>query len=274
VLYTENNMTDAEMAEALRQGVLVNCGSLDRLERLAAAGATRAAVRFNPDIGAGAHEKICTAGPLTKFGVHHSEVAKVRAIEASSNLRVVGCHMHIGSGFLDAEAFIAACQVILGVARQLPNLAFIDVGGGLGIPYKPGDRQIDLAQVGAAVSRMMEGFCASYGRRIELRLEPGRFLVAESGVLVTTVTSVGEAPRKRVTLSQRWGSRLPRASTISAATRGQIASKRAFSARTRSRSARPNSGSAAGSASRSESRSASRARSPSKPPSTAATAKP
>ncbi len=194
VLYTENNMTDAEQTAALAQNVLVNCGSLDRLQRLAQAGATRAAVRFNPDIGAGAHEKICTAGPLTKFGVHYSLVDQVRAVERGSALKVVGCHMHIGSGFLDADAFVRACGVLLSVARQLPNLEFIDFGGGLGIPYKPDDGPIDLARVGAEVSRLMAEFCAAYGRPLELRLEPGRFLVAESGTLLTTVTSVKTNP--------------------------------------------------------------------------------
>ncbi|GDY14131.1 diaminopimelate decarboxylase [Planctomycetota bacterium] len=197
VLYTENNMTDAEQAEALAQGVLINCGSLDRLERLAAAGGTVASVRFNPDIGAGSHEKICTAGPLTKFGVHHAEIDRVLAIERTYGLKVIGCHMHIGSGFLDAEAFIAACSVILSVAARLPHLRFVDVGGGLGIPYKPGDRSIDLVRVGSAVTSMMEDFCVRIGRRVELRLEPGRFLVAEAGTLVTTVTSVKTNPDGR-----------------------------------------------------------------------------
>jgi diaminopimelate decarboxylase len=198
ILYTENNMTDGEMDEAIRQGVLITCGSLDRLERLARAGASRCAVRFNPDIGAGAHEKICTAGPLTKFGVHHSDLPRVRAIEAASSLRVVGCHMHIGSGFLDADAFAGACQVIRGVARGLPHLAFVDCGGGLGIPYKPTDAAIDLARIGAPVQALMEELSAHHGRRIALRLEPGRFLVAQAGTLLTTVTSVKTTPEGRV----------------------------------------------------------------------------
>jgi len=199
VLYTENNMTDAEQAEALRQGVLVNCGSLDRLDRLCRAGAPSASVRVNPDVGAGAHEKICTAGPRSKFGVHHREIDHVLAIERATGVPVVGCHMHIGSGFLDADAFVQAMQVVIAVAERMPNLRFVDFGGGIGIPYRSGERPMDLAALGRAASALMESFAARYaaahgGRRLELRLEPGRFLVAEAGTLYATVTSVKRNP--------------------------------------------------------------------------------
>jgi diaminopimelate decarboxylase len=189
VLYTENNMTDAEQAEALAQGVLINCGSLDRLERVGRAGGREASVRFNPDVGAGAHEKICTAGPLTKFGVHYTQVDQVLAIERATGIKVVGCHMHIGSGILDAEVYAKAMAVIFAVAERLPNLRFVDVGGGIGIPYRPEHRHVDLAALGAKASELMAAFCRRYGRPLELRLEPGRFLVAEAGTLLTTVTA-------------------------------------------------------------------------------------
>ncbi len=194
ILYTENNMTDAEQAEAIAQGVLINCGSLDRLERLGKSGAKKASVRFNPDIGAGAHEKICTAGPMTKFGVHYSQVAEVRRIEQATGIAVIGCHMHIGSGILDADVFAQAMSVIIDVAKELPNLQFIDFGGGLGIPYKDNQSAINVGAVGAQADAMMQAFSKQFGRTIELRLEPGRFLVAEAGSLLTTVTAIKKNP--------------------------------------------------------------------------------
>jgi diaminopimelate decarboxylase len=194
VLYTENNMDDGEQAEAVSQGVLITCGSLDRLERLGKAGVSTCAVRFNPDVGAGAHEKICTAGPLTKFGVHHSETEAVLRIERETGIQVVGCHMHIGSGILDADVYVRAMAVILSVAEKLPHLRFIDFGGGIGIPYRADQDAMDLARLGREASRLMEDVCQRIGRRIELRLEPGRFLVAEAGTLYTTVTSVKTNP--------------------------------------------------------------------------------
>lgn len=195
--YTENNMTDAEQADALAQGVMVNCGSLQRLQALATAGAREAAVRFNPDVGASEHAHTLTAGPLTKFGIHHSQIEQVRAIETASGLQVVGCHMHIGSNVLDAQHFAQAMRVIVDVAKALPHLRWLDVGGGLGVPYQPDQQPIDLHAVGQAAQAIMQELEAHHGRAIELRLEPGRFLVAEAGVLLTRVNTTKTNPDGR-----------------------------------------------------------------------------
>jgi diaminopimelate decarboxylase len=187
----------------MAQGVLINCGSLDRLERLGKAGAKTCAVRFNPDIGDGANEKICTGGPMSKFGVHYTLVDEVLRIERETGIRVVGCHMHIGSGILDATSFVKAMAVLLEVAARLPHLRFVDFGGGIGIPYKPGDQAIDVPALGSKASALMAGFADRYtvlhgrDRTPELHLEPGRFLVAEAGTLITTVTSVKTNPDSR-----------------------------------------------------------------------------
>ncbi len=198
ILYTENNMTDVEMADAHAAGVLINCGSLDRLERLGKHGASKASLRFNPDIGAGAHEKICTGGPLSKFGVHYSQVEEVLRIEQDTGIQVVGAHMHIGSGILDADIYGDAMRVILDVAKQLPHLEFIDFGGGIGIPYKDDESEVDIRHLGKLADELMYHFSEACGRQIELRLEPGRFLVAQAGTLLTTVTSIKTNPDGRI----------------------------------------------------------------------------
>ena len=197
ICYTENNMTDGEQAEAIAHGVMVNCGSLDRLRRLAEAGVKRAAVRFNPDVGDSEHAHTLTAGPLTKFGIHHSQLAEVRAIEDEFGMQVVGCHMHIGSNVLNAESYAAAMAVIVGAAKGLPHLEWVDVGGGLGVPYHPDQEPIDLPAVGCSADALIADLEQHHGRPLELRLEPGRFLVAEAGYLLTTVTSVKTNPDGR-----------------------------------------------------------------------------
>ena len=198
ILYTENNMNDEEMQQAIDAGIPINCGSLDRLEALGKAGAQEAWVRFNPDVHAAVNPKVYTAGPLTKFGVAHSHIDEVLRIERETGIRVVGAHMHIGSGILDANVYAEAMGVIRSIAVQLPHLRSIDVGGGLGIPYKPGEEGIDVAAVGAAAKSLMESLNAETGKTLELRLEPGRFLVGECGHLVVSVTSVKENPDGRI----------------------------------------------------------------------------
>ena len=197
ICYTENNMTDGEMAEAIAHDVMINCGSLDRLRRLAQAGVKRAAVRFNPDIGDSEHAHTLTAGPLTKFGIHHSQIAEVCAIEREFGMEVVGCHMHIGSNVLNAESYAGAMAVIVNAAKGLPHLQWVDVGGGLGVPYQPDQAPIDVEAVGRSADALIADLEAFHGRPLELRLEPGRFLVAEAGYLLTTVTSVKTNPDGR-----------------------------------------------------------------------------
>ncbi|MDA3962006.1 MAG: diaminopimelate decarboxylase [Planctomycetota bacterium] len=197
VLYTENNATDDDLQAALEVGVLVTCGSLDRLRRLGELGGREAAVRINPDVGAAEHAHTLTAGPLTKFGIHHSQTAAIASIEADTGIRVIGAHMHIGSNVLEADKFVAAMEVILGVAKELKHLRFIDFGGGLGVPYREDQAALDLSTLGAQAESLMRSFCAGYGRKLELRLEPGRFLVAESGQLLTSVAAVKTNPDGR-----------------------------------------------------------------------------
>jgi len=194
ILYTENNMTDAEMAGAVEARVLVNCGSLERLRRLGAAGVAEAAVRFNPDVGGGEHAHVLTAGPRTKFGVHHGQVEEVLRIGDETGIRVVGAHMHVGSNILDAEVFATAIEVLLRVAERLPHLRFVDFGGGLGVPYREDDPPLDLARLGELIDRRMREFSTARGGTIEAWLEPGRFLVAEAGTLYTTVSAVKTRP--------------------------------------------------------------------------------
>lgn len=194
IQYTENNMSEAEMFQAMQLGITVTCGSLHRLERLARGGGREAAVRINPDVGASEHAHTLTAGPLTKFGIHHSQVGEILRIHKELGVKIVGCHMHIGSNILDADVFVQAMRVLLTAAKQLPDLRFIDFGGGLGIPYKPEQQAIDLTRLGTEASRLMADFEQEYGRELELRLEPGRFLVAEAGTLYTTVTSLKTNP--------------------------------------------------------------------------------
>ncbi len=139
---------------------------------------------------------------MTKFGIHHSRVSEVLKRCWRHSLRVVGCHMHIGSGSLDHHAHAHAMAVLLEIAGNLPHLEWIDIGGGMGIPYRASDSTFDLATYGASIASLMTAFAARYtktsGRPApELRIEPGRFLVAQAGSLLTRVTSVKRNPDSR-----------------------------------------------------------------------------
>jgi diaminopimelate decarboxylase/aspartate kinase len=144
------------------------------------------AVRLDPGWGAGHHAKVRTGGPSSKFGHPVEEFDALRAAIAGAGARITGLHAHLGSGILDPDAWLALARLLTAlVARAGDALRWIDLGGGLGMPERPGQPELDLdaLQAGLApIARALPG--------IELRLEPGRYLVAEAGVLLAPVTQV------------------------------------------------------------------------------------
>lgn len=191
IFYIGNNVDEAEMRFAIKKGVKVSVDSLAQLEmygRLNPGGPV--AVRINPGIGDGHHEKVVTAGEKAKFGVYYTDVEEIKKIAQEYNLHVTGLNMHIGSHYLDDSKYIAAAERLMQLAAGFPDLDFIDIGGGLGIPYDKREGRLDLAETGRKLGRLFKDWAASYGKQVKFMLEPGRYIVAESGILLTKVNSV------------------------------------------------------------------------------------
>jgi len=166
-------------------------GARDTLDRLAERGFDgRLALRVHPGVGAGHSDDVATGGDA-KFGVPHDEAPGVLADAADRGFDVVGVHAHAGSGILDAGDLDAHHRVLdrlAAVARSAPvDLEFVDVGGGLGVPYRPAEPALDLGAVADAVRSALDGVDA------DLVLEPGRYFVADAGVLLTEVNTVKSA---------------------------------------------------------------------------------
>jgi diaminopimelate decarboxylase len=197
VLFSANNMTDAAMRQAQEAGALLNIGERPRLEAFGHAyPGARVCLRLNPNVEAGHHEHVVTADAASKFGIPVGEVESARAIAERHGLQIVGLHQHIGSGIRDVERFGQAVRVLLGAAEGFADLEFVNVGGGLGIPYRPGEDPIDAEQFRQAVVQPLRNFRnarpgASEG--FSFWFEPGRFLVAEAGVLLMRVNTIKRA---------------------------------------------------------------------------------
>lgn len=191
IVFTESNCTDEEMHEAVSLGVILNIGSLSRLKKFGQSyPGSRVSIRFNPNVGAASHNTNITGGPDSKFGIGFDDVEQVKAIARQYNLHIVGVHEHIGSGWLGTEEPLLALDVILNIAEQFSDLEFVDVGGGFGVPYRPDQTRLDLATLGEKMKIRFESFCQQYGKSLELRFEPGRYIVAESGHLLTRVNTL------------------------------------------------------------------------------------
>lgn len=195
ILFVGNNVSAEEMRYAVERGVLVSVDSLSQLDLFGRnhPGAP-VAVRFNPGVGAGHHSKVVTGGRGTKFGVQADLAGAVRERAARYGLRLVGINQHIGSLFLSESPYLEAAAALLAIARQLPGLSFVDFGGGLGVPYRDGEPRLDLRQLAEGLDRLI-GEYLSQGRagEVTFKAEPGRYLVAECGVLLGTVHAVKES---------------------------------------------------------------------------------
>jgi len=193
IFYVSNNVSAEEMQFAVDKGILVSCDSLSQLRQFGSINpGGRVAIRFNPGVGAGHHEKVITGGKNTKFGVNIDYLPEVKSILKEYGLKLVGINQHIGSLFMDPDPYIEGVRTILNVARQFEGLEFVDMGGGFGIPYhkQEGQARLSLEEFSKKLSVLINEWTESIGRKIKIKMEPGRYIVAECGVLLGTVYSV------------------------------------------------------------------------------------
>lgn len=188
IVYTGVFPPDDELAAVARRGVRINANCGADLERLAGEGATgEVGLRVNPLVGAGHHAHVVTGGPGAKFGVPLDRAADAYGRGRELGLPVTGLHMHIGSGIRDPEPVLEGVEVLAGLVRRLRSrgrpVELVDVGGGWGVPYRPGEAGMD-------VGALADGVRARLPDDVRLAVEPGRYLVAESTVLLTRVTAV------------------------------------------------------------------------------------
>jgi diaminopimelate decarboxylase len=196
IFYISNNVSEEEMRYAIDKGIIISVDSISQLRqygRINPGG--NVAVRFNPGIGAGHHEKVVTAGKKTKFGVEMSKVGEVKKVLDEFNLRLVGVNQHIGSLFMEGSSYLEAARELLELAKQFEDLDFIDFGGGFGIPYKKqeGQARLDLEELGSKLDEMFEDWTREYGKRVMFRIEPGRYIAAECGVLLGRIYALKES---------------------------------------------------------------------------------
>jgi len=201
LLFNGSSKSPADLSLAVEKDVTISVDSLDELHQLdkaaAAAGKTaRISFRVNPALHIPTHPKIATGVATSKFGIAHDRIIPAyREALACGNVIPVGVHCHIGSQILEVEPFAKAAAIMVQVAAGLTEigvkLEFIDLGGGLGIPYHhdtdPSPTPEDYAS--AVIPVFMKGIDDA-GINPELWVEPGRYLVADSSVLLTRVNSV------------------------------------------------------------------------------------
>ncbi len=196
--YTAVNPPEADLEYAVELAkeypdLTITGGARDTYDRLEALGYDgRLAIRVNPGIGTGHHEKVAT-GKDAKFGIPAEEVPALAA-ELRERFDLVGIHAHVGSGVLndDLDDHCRAIARIGDIARQVGELEFVDIGGGFGVPYRESEEPLDMEVVGDRVRESIGPLDA------QLKLEPGRYIVADAELILTRVNTVKETPQATV----------------------------------------------------------------------------
>jgi diaminopimelate decarboxylase len=204
ILFTGTSVRNDELKFLVDSNVTVNVDSLSQLDRLLQITVPPVlSVRVNPEIGAGHHDHCITAGKTTKFGLWESNALKAYAKAKKAGVERFGIQMHVGSGVLNVKPFLLALDKLLSVAKKVHDevgvsFEFVDMGGGLGVPYKPEEQELDLSLFSKKVLSLFKRKITEYGfGEPFFCVEPGRYLVCDASVLLTTVNTVKETPFKK-----------------------------------------------------------------------------
>lgn len=204
IVFTADLLDHDTLATVVEHRIPVNAGSIDMLDQLGAASPGHAVwLRINPGFGHGHSHKTNTGGEHSKHGIWHADLGAALAAIRRHGLQLVGLHMHIGSG-VDYAHLAQVGQAMVGLVRETVaaghDLHAISAGGGLSIPYRAGDAGIDVEHYFGLWDASRREAEALVGHALKLELEPGRYLVAESAVLLAEVRAVKNAGANRFVL--------------------------------------------------------------------------
>lgn len=202
IFFVPNNVSEDELKFAIEKKIMTSLDSLCQLEtfgKLNRGGSC--AVRINPGVGAGHHEKVVTGGKKTKFGISEIDIPQIFEIAKKYNLRIAGINQHIGSLFMTGEPYLEAVKNIFRIVLEnkdkysdFANLDFIDFGGGYGIPYHKLDdeKEFPMKDFSIQLEKIIDDFVKDYGKVPLFKSEPGRYCVAEGSVLLGRVFATKE----------------------------------------------------------------------------------
>jgi diaminopimelate decarboxylase len=203
ILYNGNSKSEKDHRTALEAGVRMSVDSREELEHLAktaqAAGKEAEILfRVNPDVSPKTHPKIATGLRTSKFGIPSEQVSETyRRAADLEGIKPLGLHCHIGSQILDVMPFVEAMRKMMDIAEDVVNaggaIRTIDLGGGLGIQYHPDNPAPTPADLAAGILPVFQDRCQALGIKPKLILEPGRSIVADTTIMLTSVNVVKRA---------------------------------------------------------------------------------
>jgi len=193
VVYTADIFDADAMELVARHGIHCNLGSPDMIDQLGKRSpGAQVTLRINPGFGHGHSQKTNTGGAQSKHGIWHQQIPDCLQRAALYRIEITGLHMHIGSG-TDMQHLSQVCGALESIAQQIgPSLQVISAGGGLPTPYRSDDARIDIPEYFRLWDITRHRLQSQFGHSVRLEVEPGRYLVAESGYLITEIRAIKE----------------------------------------------------------------------------------
>ena len=191
IIFTPNGVSLEEIEEAAALGVQINIDNLSVLEQFGSKHPDiPVCIRINPHVMAGGNTKISVGHIDSKFGISIHQTPHLLRIVELTKMKINGIHMHTGSDILDIDVFLYASEILFDTALHFKDLEFIDFGSGFKVPYRAGDIETNIEELGEKLGTRFNEFCENYGREIILAFEPGKFLVSEAGLFLARVNVV------------------------------------------------------------------------------------
>jgi diaminopimelate decarboxylase len=191
IIFTPNGVSLEEIERAAKIGVQINIDNLSILEQFGTKHPNiSVCIRINPHVMAGGNSNISVGHIDSKFGISIHQIPHVLRIVENTNMHINGVHMHTGSDILDIEVFLYAAEILFDTALQFKNLEFLDFGSGFKVPYREGDIETNIEELGEKLTERFHRFCETYGSTLELAFEPGKFLVSQAGYFLVQVNAV------------------------------------------------------------------------------------
>jgi diaminopimelate decarboxylase len=199
IMFTGNNVRDDELRQLVDSKVRINVDSESELERLAKITTSiPISFRITPNVFSGACAKVMTGGKGAKFGVPFDRVIQTYRRAKDLGFDVIGIHAHTGSGGHTVDPFLDVIDVLTEMTNRIKDevgisLKFIDFGGGLGVPYKPQEEETDVESLAIDITDAIKDNCDVK----TVALEPGRYIVCDSTILLASVVDVKDAGIKK-----------------------------------------------------------------------------
>lgn len=191
IIFTPNGVSLEEIEEVAKLGVQINIDNLSILEQFGSKHPDiPVCIRINPHVMAGGNTNISVGHIDSKFGISIHQIPHILRIVENTKMHINGIHMHTGSDILDIDVFLYASEILFETAKNFKSLEFIDFGSGFKVPYKKGDIETNIEELGKKLSSRFNEFCKSYGKELTLAFEPGKFLVSEAGFFLAKVNVV------------------------------------------------------------------------------------